>query len=119
VADRFSFTIDRSKWFRGGKPEDSRLLRDDGKQCCVGFYLEACGVPRKHLLRANYFPRDTTPTVPAGADWLMVSRDAGEASVYVVNDAPGYSEEKRESLLTKLFADQGIDVTFVDGAVSP
>ena len=48
------FTIDRGKWAQGGDINDdilgdSELLNAKGNMCCLGFYSEACGVPRENL----------------------------------------------------------------------
>lgn len=46
------FTIDRSKWVQGKNRNIlgcSALLNDLGNMCCLGFYSEACGVPREEL----------------------------------------------------------------------
>ena len=49
-----SFTIDRSKWVHGGPKNASKLgstslLNERERMCCLGFYSEACGVPRYDL----------------------------------------------------------------------
>lgn len=48
------FTIDRGKWVHGGfenkkKLGSTNLLNDQERMCCLGFYSEACGVPRDDL----------------------------------------------------------------------
>ena len=46
-----SFVVDRKTWLRGEGHEQSVLLRgSDQKQCCVGFLMEQCGIPRELLL---------------------------------------------------------------------
>ncbi len=50
------FTIDRSKWVHGGgkntlKLGSTSLLNERDRMCCLGFYSEACGVPRDNLMR--------------------------------------------------------------------
>ena len=50
-----SFTIDRSKWVQGKYQANgvllgfSELLNEKDNMCCLGFYSEACGVPRSEL----------------------------------------------------------------------
>jgi hypothetical protein len=49
------FVLDVSKWRSGGTGSeklgrgDTLLLNRQGYQCCVGQFLEQCGVPREHL----------------------------------------------------------------------
>lgn len=97
------FVIPRDKWYRGF-PHGSRLLRpDDGKQCCVGLYLSACGVPDSLLT-------DRAVGASMGPKWLHWN-----TSLYNVNDDMSLTEEWRESEVARLFKDQGeVVVRFVD-----
>ena len=36
------FTVDRKTWFRGQSSSDSKLLREDGQRCCIGFVAQQC-----------------------------------------------------------------------------
>jgi hypothetical protein len=120
MSERFSFTVDRSKWWRGKGGEGSQLLRQDGHRCCVGFYLNSLGVPDELLLSANYFPRarsvdEICRVLPDSAKWLQESRDRDRGGVYMVNDLALIDDPERERLLSEMFASRGIDVTFIDG----
>ena len=59
------FTINRSKWVQGGGRDNisilgfSELLNKKGNMCCLGFYSEACGVPRKEL-KGRHSPANVT-----------------------------------------------------------
>lgn len=80
-----NLVIDRSIWLRGEGEDESRLLRvADGKMCCVGIYLAACGVPSSQLEEvkcASEVRRKwgtvlvRIPTFPEEAQWL---RNEGE-----------------------------------------
>lgn len=124
------FTIDRSMWLRGREPGGSYLLREiDGKRCCLGFYLEACGVPDDQLRgyaapgsvyrnRAEY--RDLVPKWLIGPPWHRLSDDPADAvnsitAQYLmeVNDATDSTDAEREALIAKTFADHGVEVHFV------
>src|SRR5688572_2085074 len=87
------FQISLAKWLRGEGSDHSSLLRPiDGKQCCVGFYLEACGISRDLLydkLTAHGIARrggrgDVPSWLVAGA--FSPSSDA--TGLYRINDIP-------------------------------
>ncbi len=124
MTERFKFTVWRDSWYRGLCANDSSLLREDGKRCCVGFYCQALGFDDEATRLCAYFPlADSAKENQTRAlGWLVGSRelaadhDTRHGSVYFVNDDNTLSDRAREEYLTKLFAAQGIDVTFVDGA---
>lgn len=43
------FEINRETWIRGNPNQGTLLREEDGHQCCLGFFLEACGVSRDNL----------------------------------------------------------------------
>jgi hypothetical protein len=45
---RLRIVIDRALWMRGS-PDNSRLLNDEGKMCCLGFLGRACGFTEEEL----------------------------------------------------------------------
>lgn len=48
-------TLNPDTWYRGGIPEESRLLRPlDGKMCCLGFAALDCGVSREAVYNRGY-----------------------------------------------------------------
>ena len=117
MIDKKEFTIDRAIWLRGEGGHASRLLRSsDSKMCCVGIYLEACGVPRNALLnermpcdistRYGKFPQFLDTRVPLGcvydSDCLMAT-----------NDKVDLDETVRETRITQIFANNGVKVQFV------
>lgn len=118
------FVIDRKIWLRGEGSERSALLRaEDGKMCCLGIFLDKCGVPRGRLKGAAnpmdpFRPQQDLNDVPKPAQCLF---DKGSLRSQVfnlmgINDAVGeVSEGVREERIAQEFADIGVRVTFVDG----
>jgi hypothetical protein len=131
------FVIDRSKWLRGEGGELSRLLRkSDQKQCCVGMYLTACGVPFENIEEVSVgselwdmwkdmgFKEEDFP------DWLkeeledqwdtidgrerLVRPKSDSFRLYTENDTPHTTEEERELFIAAMFAKYGVKVTFIN-----
>lgn len=117
------FTIDRKVWLRG-EPGCSYLLREiDGKRCCIGIFLSACGVPDE-LLEGQGSPGglmrshpDLVATVP---DWLFETRydyDYGNSpraqSLMGVNDDNSTPDWNKELFITEMFAEHGVKVVFL------
>lgn len=132
------FTIDRERWCRG--ESDPSLLRErDGKMCCLGFFLLACGVAPERI-KGNGEPQDAfsglaeiPPTAAPliQADWGYDPEEcpADENSVgtipspvacdlMTVNDDMKVNERDREERIATYFAKIGVDVAFVDAARS-
>lgn len=105
-----AFVIDRTVWLRGEGIARSKLLRpDDGKRCCVGIYLGACGVADEAL--SGVPAAHNAVNVPDMPRWLL--EDVG--GLYADNDAyGGLTEERREELIADGFARRGITVTFIN-----
>jgi hypothetical protein len=58
-------------------PLESCLLRlSDGKKCCLGFYLLACGVAPKDLI--NIATPYGVNAIPLEADWLVANGNITE-----------------------------------------
>lgn len=123
-----SFTIDRSRWLRGDI-NTSTLRNDNNCRCCLGFYLGACGVDDEHLTDVP-FPADASLLaggLPKEASWLVTNQgrdtltDASTVdsrlckAITDANDYATNSPSAREAEIARLFAEQGIEVTFVDG----
>lgn len=130
-----SFTIDRSKWYRGNHADCSKLLitHDDicqekgcqepshknaetmGKMCCLGIYLLACGVPKKLLANVgspDYIPRNFEDgAVP---EWLVADENPTILCDHLMttNDSIDLSEDVREASIKEDFATVGIKVRF-------
>lgn len=121
--------INRQVWLRGEGSEKSYLRRNaDGKQCCVGIYCSALGIPEDQLTAQTDATRVREKYRLPG--WLFQepnrmfsSKDANEA--YQLNDAVIQvvnhledaflvsSESERERLLTEIFHRNGVEVEFV------
>lgn len=111
------FVISRKKWLRGESSTHSYLLRpEDGKQCCVGIFLTACGTPAEDLLSQKVAER--TMRAP---EWLtdrnafgteMPKKDVDH--LYTLNDSPKLPEDVREAEIAAIFARNGVTVSFED-----
>ena len=87
------FTIVRSLWFRGEGDDDSKLRRiKDGKQCCLGFYLEACGVKLESLddiaSPMELVSERSIKEVPKQARWLLSPSSEDEKHDYAWVSTP-------------------------------
>lgn len=110
------FTITRSKWLRGRGNENSVLLREDGKQCCIGQVASQCGAPDSLLLDEpdveHIFCNDESAVPPAllagdhVLDWF--------SEAYRINDERAEDDAERESKLSALAAANGHEFVFVD-----
>lgn len=109
-------TVDKSIWLRGEGSSSSALLREsDGKMCCLGVYLHACGVT-KELLKSQLRPSDVNTEIPA---WLLTkpggkyNRTSPLARALIqANDDHFYTQAQRERKIKKLFAQAGVKVIF-------
>lgn len=125
--ERRKLVIDRRIWLRGepsgeGIPwEDSSQLHrvKDGKMCCVGIYLHACGVPMDALSGIGaadsvLAENDENKTYVEEACWLIPSRPTDPASqLYATNDDDQLAGFEREQIIEEIFAQHGVDVEFV------
>lgn len=130
-------TIDRSRWCRGD--ENPYLLREsDGRMCCLGFFLRACGLPEdriKGLAEPQHpFEGGAPSAIPGPATFLVVHEeieaDEGEedesyfdygpsdvaSDLMTLNDDPQVTEDYRERRIAEVFAKHGHDVVFVDAS---
>lgn len=142
------FTIKRSIWDRGERFKEERKKRDrtpnpalkhheDGKMCCLGFYLQACGVPVE-ALRGHPDPKAVLEAdnieFPQEAQWLVFldhpELDEHEMEgqqcmsvwwdnsgtcqeLMTANDDEAISDEEREAAVQRLFAKHAV-VRFED-----
>src|SRR5277367_909081 len=123
VGDVKTFTVDRSKWLRGKGPEDSSLLNQKGKMCCLGFYAEACGLDRKFIRHLKSPAAAVTASKEdftlhkSGVIWKteLVNRNGDSATCYqmmAVNDNEDIKDDVRETKLTALFKKLNIKIKF-------
>src|SRR5882724_8027325 len=124
-------TVKRYQWFRGQPSRQSKLLRHDGKMCCLGFAALASG----------YNPSDirevTTPQSlatnfrtekPMGVIARLVGPGSYDENYYKSTDHCGeimqtndftidqgvLGDTERECRLSWLFAKIDVEVTFED-----
>ena len=107
--------IDRKEWYRGEGIEESKLLRTDGRRCCIGILGRAVGIP-DHLLLSIGGVGSTTHHQEAANKWpAWCQSDGGDIRcAYGLNDRLDLSEKERERQLTELFARNDIEVEFIN-----
>jgi len=108
------FTLPRDFWLRG--ESDSYLLREsDGKMCCFGIYLTACGYDKKHI-KGLFDPSSLKTEIP-GITYErkgIIYNSSKCSQTMENNDCPNITEEKRECLIIEDFEVMGIKVNIVD-----
>ena len=111
--------IERSRWWRGQSSDWSFLLNNDKKMCCLGFLSLACGLGLEDIREVRTVAKVET-ALPESLHFLLhvneTDVDSSDMAVRLMdaNDRQGLTEERREALLTELFATQDIQVEFVD-----
>ena len=105
--------IDRKRWVNrdnrdanGSGPNKCTLLNDVGNMCCLGF---------KALHLDGYEPSDILHVgTPSEIEGYHSNKrlDTFEGEAIRLNDARDVATEDREPLLIKLFATEGIELTF-------
>jgi hypothetical protein len=115
--------IRRSEWLHGEGSSRSKLYRtSDGKKCCLGIYLEACGLPLMDMANLSV-PSQVAP-LPVEAAWLLGDAISQHPSATIdsnvslnltyANDDQRLSEPSREQRITELFRNHDVEVTFID-----
>lgn len=114
--NNMKLVIPREKWARG---RPSALYEPDSKKsCCVGLYLQSCGLATEALCSTrvanSMYLRDI---IPSEAQWLLgVHKSAPSdiaAELYQVNDAI-MNEEEREAYIAERFMSGGnVEVEFI------
>lgn len=115
--------IDRKVWLRGEGSLVSELHRkSDGKMCCLGIYLESCGIPRESMTgRGGPFKMfiDSHTEPPEEARWLLDPHGyTGQCTSVIASELMTVNDERgddalRERRVKALFAQAGVDVEFV------
>lgn len=111
--------IDRARWLRGNK--DSKML-SNGKMCCLGFYaLQIDCVKALDILEEGdpsgcNLPKDSmlVKRIHNGTERYMIQNTLFTDKAINLNDEEEISDETREALLISLFAQNGIELSFVD-----
>lgn len=115
-------TIYEDDWLRGKGSGNSALFTGAGTQCCLGQYLEACGVPRQEMLNigtvAGFFDKTQLPKFLA---WLTERsttyhfNSAEGVNLMTANDDIELTEEERKPVVAAAFGAHGVHVTFAPG----
>lgn len=128
-----TITIDRSKWRRGGSGKTGRDFAKlynpteptQYNMCCLGQYLEQCGV-KKTLLTNAMSPGDIkvedVPKVTKAMEVLVNPEESFKwfaeteltGAAMDINDNVKISGKTREKRLTKLFEKHGIQLVFIN-----
>ena len=119
------FKVKRSKWFRGQGSDDSFLLNNEGQMCCLGFYSAACGIKKSYLKNEEAPGEINSDIQNQWQTFLLNDSDIDTEEQYKIdswactqlmkiNDDENMSDTEREEKLTKLFANDGIEVKFED-----
>lgn len=123
TAAPMTFTVHRPDWYRGQGNKNSRLRREDGTMCCLGFYCLATGVAEEDLKDVPFPSHIDHNASNDSLCWLQEQEettgsvfegDDYEHIIGGINDATEQTEEWREAQLTAQFAKHGITVIFTD-----
>ena len=117
-------TIDRDVWLRGEGPDESYMHREeDGKMCCLGIYLEACGIPKEAMtqLKTPAEPlRKHNPDPGKDVSWAIMMNNGRLTNSPItnqlmrINDSIGIDEANREDSVREILGERGIEVEFVN-----
>jgi len=107
--------INRENWCRGKIPEYgvSQLLNDRNNMCCLGFSCNQLHRIKKKEMLNMPFPDNISSLLPKNSvllDGVIDSDFSCQAAE--INDRSGLPEKLRETQLTKLFAENDIELTF-------
>ena len=116
-------TVKRSEWLRGEGAEASRLLRGDGKMCCLGFVCLALGATKEQILNKDsplQLQKNTRFRVTnllerreLHCELHWVHHDA-VCDAMELNDYEHTSDACKEGQLIPILAKVGIELEFVD-----
>lgn len=114
-------TDDVDKLFDGTRLGSMLHRSQDDKMCCIGIYLEACGVPVTSLTDVGD-PADTTlTTIPEQCKWLVtkIEDPEGVYSSEIVNSRDAEEligendHQAREQVIAAVFAKHNVEVEFI------
>ncbi len=137
----FTFTVDRSKW-RSGHVEASdynqasgygktRLLNDEGYQCCLGFACSALKIPKRELFDVTFpcivfshlnkkLTKRDLALVKAGEVGDVGFDDSEFTNKAVaINDDMNKTRKQREAALEQLGREYKIEIKFKGKYESP
>lgn len=112
-----TLVLDPKRWYRGQGTEHSKLLRDDGTMCCLGFECRRRRVPKKDILGV------AVPSVIggkfSGEPWVEIDPETAELDledrIACINDATDIpltraGDRKRVAKLRPLFLELGVNL---------
>lgn len=107
------FTIDVESWLCGETSSLSYLVRaSDSKQCCVGQWLVASGVPTHNMIGVRNIDELRRN---GGGDWLALNQfRVPDSGIYELNDDKNVDETTRREELRDKFKSLGVTVHFSD-----
>lgn len=111
-----TFTVKRSEWYRGKGAEESKLLREDGKRCCIGFVGQQCGLTDERLLYVSSVSKtlDYGEACHKWPKWMLKKWSMEIQEAYTVNDRESITDGEREAQLKEIFKRNGDEIVFVD-----
>ncbi len=117
-------TIDRRRWRTGQEGEAMTgegitvLLNDRGYMCCLGFLALAMGAKEEQIYDVSE-PDRIAMDLPLLQKSVGVSKCNSDfaASAIQINDKIEIDATEREDKIEKLFAKNGINVTFINDYV--
>jgi hypothetical protein len=111
------FTVDRKTWRRGKLGINSGLLLENGERCCVGFFCKALGCSDAVIFEKCYLGSLVGTEVGDKVRPYLEGVGADTPTfheIYETNDSPDISERKREERLKALFAQENVEVEFIN-----
>lgn len=113
--------IDRSKWLRGDEKGTSYLLRSsDNKMCCLGFLCIALGAKEEDIRQVEMPDQmDRSIKIPDYLNHPFRTIGKFPRSAADLNDDRSIYDKERERKLIALFAEQNIQLEFVDRDATP
>lgn len=95
--------IDRKTWLRGKGSAVSCLLREDGKQCCLGQFAIKAGVKKKNLINIKS-PWELNMRKKINIKQINDRRVSKSIEAMAVNDNELISNKTREEKLIEIFS---------------
>ncbi len=109
------FVVDRRTWYRGFGRDESMLLREDGKRCCIGFVAKQCGVADAYIENIGAIsvlnPEDRAK-FPIWMKTTSKMQNGTLQEAYIINDDKYMDDVEREQRLKALFAKYGDEIVF-------
>jgi hypothetical protein len=111
------FTIDAANWRCWDRGKGSTiLLNKEGYRCCLGFVENQLGIPDEELLDVCTPSGVDTPEnilTKKSKHTGLIDNDLTETAMYI-NDSSDYTYAGRMEALTKLFAEHGHELEFIN-----